>query len=165
MLPYGVGALLVRERGALARAHRGSAPYLRDVPEAAGLPNYFERGPELTRPFRGLLVWLPLQLHGVAAFRAALDRALDLAADAAERLRVLAGIELLQAPPLSITVFRARAGDAATEALHAALNASGCLHVSSTVLGGSTWLRLAFLNPRSGPAEIDAVLRIVAKTT
>lgn len=165
MLPYGVAALLVRRPGALARAHHGSGAYLRDVPEAGALPNYFERGPELTRPFRGLLVWLPLQLHGVAAFRATLDRCLDLARDAHARLAALPGIELLHAPSLSILAFRARAGDAATQALLEALNGSGRLHVSSTRLEGRNAIRLAFLHPRSGPAEVDAVLRIVAGTT
>ncbi len=160
MLPYGVAALLVRRPGALARSHRGSGAYLRDVPEAGALPNYFERGPELTRPFRGLLVWLPLQLHGVAAFRAVLDRCLDLARSAHARLAALPGIELLHAPALSIVAFRSRAGDAATDALLGALNASGTLHVSSTTLAGCSAIRLAFLHPRTGEAEIDAVLRI-----
>lgn len=164
MLPYGVAALLVRTPGALARAHRGSGAYLRDVPPADGLPHYFERGPELTRPFRGLLAWLPLQLHGVAAFRAALDRCLDLARSAHERLAALPGIEVLHEPQLSIVVFRARAGDAATEALNAALNTSGTLHVSSTTLAGRSAIRLAFLHPRTTEAEIDAVLRVAAAT-
>lgn len=164
MLPYGVAALLVRHPGALAAAHRGRGAYLRDVPAPAGLPNYFERGPELTRPFRGLLVWLPLQLHGVAAFRAALDRSLDLARLAHTRLAALPALELPLAPALSIVVLRARAGDAATQALLEALNTSGALHVSSTMLDGRVTLRLAFLHPRTSEAQIDAVARIVRQT-
>jgi aromatic-L-amino-acid decarboxylase len=167
MLPYGVAALLVRAPGALQRAHRAhhaAGAYLRDVPQADHLPHYYERGPELTRPFRGLLVWLPLQLHGVAAFRAALDRCLDLAREAHDRLAALPGIELLHEPQLSIVAFRARAGDAATEALLAALNLSGVLHVSSTTLAGRSAIRLAFLHPRTSQAQIDAVLRVAAAT-
>jgi aromatic-L-amino-acid decarboxylase len=134
---------------------------MRDVPRSPGLPHYFERGPELTRPFRGLLVWLPLQLHGVARFREALDRSLDLAEQAAERLRAMAGIELLQDPELSITVFRASAGDAATQRLLEAINGSGQFHVSSTTLEGRTAIRLAFLHSRTGQAELDRLLQIV----
>jgi len=163
LLPYGVAALLVREPGALARAHSGAGAYMRDVPRSPGLPHYFERGPELTRPFRGLLVWLPLQLHGVARFREALDRSLDLAERAAGRLRSMAGIELLQDPELSITVFRATAGDAATQRLLEAINGSGQFRVSSTTLEGRTAIRLAFLHARTGQAELDRLLQIVAK--
>lgn len=160
MLPYGVAALLVRHPGALAAAHRGRGEYLRDVPSLDALPNYFERGPELSRPFRGLLAWLPLQLHGVAAFRAALDRSLDLAARAHARLAALPVLELPLPPALSIVVLRARAGDAATQALLDALNGSGELHVSSTLLHGRVTLRLAFLHPRTTEAQIDTVQRI-----
>lgn len=164
LLPYGVAALLVRRPGALRRAHAGRGAYLRDLDETTGLPDYFERGPEQTRPPRGLLVWLPLQLHGVAAFRAALDRCLDLALDAHARLAALPGIELLHTPQLSIVTFRARAGEPATAALLAALNGSGTLHVSSTAIDGRSAIRLAFLHAHTGVAQIDAVLDIAAAT-
>ncbi len=160
MLPYGAAALLVRHRGALAKAHSGTGAYMRDVPQIPGLPHYFERGPELTRPYRGLLVWLPLQLHGVAAFRSALDRCLDLAEDAARRLASIPGIEVFSQPPLSIVAFRA-ADDTRTDAILTAINSSGKVHVSSTTLQGRLYVRLAFLNPVTSEAEIDCVMQAV----
>ena len=163
LLPYGVAALLVRSPGALEHAHRAEGAYLRDVPRLPGLPHYFERGPELTRPFRGLLVWLPLQLHGVARFRHVLDRSLDLAAAAAARLRELPGIEVLLEPELSIVAFRDRGRDGDTERILAALNDCGRLHVSSTTLDDRTVIRLAFLHPRTGEAELEDVLQIVRR--
>ena len=72
-LPYGLGALLVRDGAALARAHRGSASYVQDV-TAEGSLGFADLSPELSRDFRGLRVWLPLMLHGVAAFREQLAR-------------------------------------------------------------------------------------------
>lgn len=162
-LPYGVAALLVREAGALGRTHAGHGAYMRDVPLDSGLPNYFERGPELTRPFRGLLVWLPLQLHGVARFRQMLDHSLDLAESAARRLATIGPIELLQPPALSIVAFRARAGDAATEAILDVINRSGRLRVSSTLIGGRTAIRLAFLHPRTGRAELDHLVGLIER--
>ena len=162
-LPYGVAAVLVRHPGALARAHSEQAAYMRDVQRLADLPNYFERGPELTRPFRGMLVWLPLHLHGVAAFRQALDRSLDLAQQAAARLRVDPAIDVLHDPDLSIVAFRAAAGDAATQRVFASINASGQLRVSSTTLHDRTAIRLAFLHPRTGEAQIEAVEQSVRR--
>src|SRR5580704_16037637 len=75
-LPYGTGVLLVRDTAALRAAHDGDGggdgSYLQDLSGDAELPDFSALGPELTRDFRGLRVWLPLRLHGVGAFRAAL---------------------------------------------------------------------------------------------
>lgn len=63
----------------LRAAHSGrDAHYLRTStpPTCRTSPT---SGPELTRGFRGIRKRLPLHLHGVAAFRAALDEKLDLA--------------------------------------------------------------------------------------
>ena len=66
-----------RPRGAARRALRGRR--VPAGPAAPGeLPNYSEYSPELSRDMRGLRVWFPLLLHGVAAFREALDEKLDL---------------------------------------------------------------------------------------
>lgn len=162
-LPYGVAAVLVRRPGALARAHSGEGAYMRDVPRQLDLPNYFERGPELTRPFRGLLVWLPLHLHGVASFRQALDRSLDLAQQAAARLRAIPGIDVLHEPELSVVAFRSTHGDAQTQQILAVINESGQLRVSSTTLDCRTAIRLAFLHPRTGQAQIDVAEQLVRR--
>ena len=74
-----------RRRGAARRPHVG-ADYLQDLAPPGDLPNYSEYSPELSREFRGLRVWMPLQLHGVAAFREALDEKLDLTAHLYEAL-------------------------------------------------------------------------------
>ena len=67
-MPYGIGALFVNDGTALARAHAGSADYVQDV-TAGGSLGFADLSPELSRAFRGLRVWLPLQLHGLRAFR------------------------------------------------------------------------------------------------
>jgi aromatic-L-amino-acid decarboxylase len=65
-LPYGTGCLLVRDPEALRRAHASDAHYLQDVAAAHGEINFTDLSPELSRDFRGLRLWLPFQLHGVA---------------------------------------------------------------------------------------------------
>ena len=85
-LPYGLGALLVRDGGALARAHRDTASYVQDVAEEGSL-GFADLSPELSRDFRGLRLWLPLMLHGVAAFREQLAEKLSLARWAYRRAR------------------------------------------------------------------------------
>ena len=77
-LPFGVGGLLVRDIATLVDAHSGHGVYMQDV-AAAGTPHFFQLGVELTRPNRGINVWLPLHLHGVNQLTAVLDSMLDLA--------------------------------------------------------------------------------------
>ena len=161
-LPYGVAALLVRDPRALVEAHEGSGAYLRDVPQVGGLPHYFERGPELTRPFRGAAIWFPLHLHGTAPFARELDRMLDLAERAHAALAAIRGIEVGPSPATSIVTFRAAAGDAATERIVAALHATGRLQVSTTSLDGRVTVRFAFLSPKATDERLDEAIEVVA---
>lgn len=160
-LPYSVGALLVRDPNDLVEAHEGWGAYLRGIPTIEGLPNYFERGPELTRPNRAVLVWFPLHLHGTAAFARELDRMLDLAAFAHERLASMVGIAVGPAPATSIVTFRAATGDEATDAIVAALHATGRFEVSTTTIDGHAMVRFAFLSPSTTEARVAEALDVV----
>jgi aromatic-L-amino-acid decarboxylase len=105
-LPYGTGALLVRDGAALKRAHTVSADYMPPIQDDPALNDFCELSPELTRPFRGLRVWLPIKMHGIAPFRDALDEKLDLARWAVEELRKIPHLEILAEPDLSLLAFR-----------------------------------------------------------
>ena len=110
-LPFGTGCLLVRDTATLRAAHSGhDAHYLQDI-DAAELPDFADLGPELTREFRGIRMWLPLHLHGVAAFRAALDEKLDLAEWAYTALAAEPALHVYGAPELTTIAFRCAAGD------------------------------------------------------
>lgn len=161
-LPYSVGALLVRDPSTLVESHEGWGSYLRGIPTVEGLPHYFQRGPELTRPNRAALMWFPLQLHGTAAFTDELDRMLDLAEFAHRRLGAIPGIIVGPAPASSIVTFRAASGDEATDRIVAALHATGRFQVSTTSIGGHALIRFAFLNPRTTEAHVIDALEVVA---
>lgn len=161
-LPFGTGALIVRERDDLARAFSEEADYLRDhTDDLDRLPDFSSITPELTRSWRGLRLWLPLQLHGVDAFRVALDRALDLAAWAADDLDACQDIEVVGHPDLSIVTFRVRGDDQAQDRLLRAVNESGQVRLSSTVIDGRVTLRFAVLNHRTGSEVVDLALRTI----
>src|SRR6478672_5358097 len=99
-LPYGMGSLLVRDGEALKRAHALSAVYLPSMQEDPDLVDFNQLSPELSRSWRGLRVWLPIKMHGIAPFRDNLDEKLDLALWAADELRRIPGIEILAEPQL-----------------------------------------------------------------
>ena len=124
-LPYGTGGLVVRDGAAMRDAHYEGAAYLQDLPPTGELPNYSEHSAELSRDWRGLRVWMPLKLHGVAAFREALDEKLDLARYLADAFEDDPRIELCWQPQLTVIPFRlAGADDETQKAFLERINAS-----------------------------------------
>ena len=162
-IPFGVGALVVRDEGALVDAHLGRGAYLRDDDSYMGVRDIASLGPELSRPFRGLSVWLPLQLHGVAPFREALASSLDLAQHAYERLSGLDGLETPWKPDLSIVAFRFEDDDVGRRALEA-VNEDRTVHLSPTFIDDRFVLRLAILNRRTTVDHVDHAIDLIEKT-
>jgi aromatic-L-amino-acid decarboxylase len=161
-VPHGTGALLVRERDDLLRAHSGDEPhYLQDLVGVEAVPSFADLSPELTRDFRGLRVWLPLHLHGVGAFREALDEKLDLARHAYDRLREIPELELPWEPDLSIVAFRHRDGDEASRRLLDLVNASRRVFLSSTVVDGRFMVRICVIVHRTHRDRVDECLALV----
>jgi len=179
-LPYGTGCLLVRDRQTLRRAHAGDADYLQDA-EMLGrgghVPSPCDYGPELSRDFRGLRLWLPLMLHGAGAFRRALSEKLALAErfETGLRAQIERGLDVEIAAPrqLSVVAFRRRrrAGEPIAEwnarnaAWLRAINERGRVYLSSTNLPVSAQsaftLRVCVLSFRTRPRHLEAGLKDV----
>jgi glutamate/tyrosine decarboxylase-like PLP-dependent enzyme len=160
-LPYGCGAVLVKDAELLKRSFASSADYLADVEEQGGL-SASDYALEGTRHFRGLRLWLSLTVNGLASYRAALEEKLLLARYAHERLQAIAGIEVGPEPELSCVVFRAAAGDAATKALLGRIVKRGKVYVSSTRLNGTLHVRFCLLCFRTHLEHVDRALEEVA---
>jgi aromatic-L-amino-acid/L-tryptophan decarboxylase len=105
-LPYGTGCVIVKDRATLRSAFAETASYLPPSQEDDDHWDFADLGPELSRPARGLRVWLPLWLHGASAFREALDEKLDLTRSALTRVRALPGVRIVAEPELSLFAFR-----------------------------------------------------------
>ncbi len=167
-LPYGTGCLLVRDGEHLRAAHYVGSELFQDLDPSHRIPNFADYSPELSRDFRGLRVWLPLHLHGVDAFRAALDEKLDLARVVFDGLRATAEIEVPWDPPLSIVAFRlAGYDDAANRRFLRRVNASRRIALSSTMIGGRYTLRVCVLSHRTHRDRIEeavATIRESART-
>ena len=164
-LPYGTGSVLVRDAGALRRAHAVHAEYLPPVPEDPDFVDYSTVSPELSRDFRGLRVWLPIKMHGIGAFRRALDEKLDLAAWAAAELARMPGIEMVAEPQLSLLAFRVvRPGldDAATDDLNRrvmeSVNARRRVYITSTIVRGRFLIRICVLSFRTHMDRMEMAL-------
>ena len=157
---WGTGCLLVRRPGLLADAFHLLPDYLRDAAVEGGEVNFFDRGLQLTRPARGLKIWLGVGTFGTAAFRAALDRALDVTERAERWVAADRRVELAAPASLGIVCFARRDGRDG-EAI-ARLNESGLAHVSSTRLGGRTVCRICCNGFRTRWRDVERVLEALA---
>ncbi|MGW6278479.1 pyridoxal phosphate-dependent decarboxylase family protein [Kribbella sp. NPDC055071] len=168
-LPFGTGCLLVRDGELLRSAHSaGDADYLQDL-RGSTLPDFSDYGPELTRDFRGLRLWLPLQLHGVGAFREMLDEKLDLARFAHQELSKVPHLVLSEQPELSTFCFRLEAEgndpDSDTAELLRRVNSEGRVHLSSTRIDGRFVIRMCVLNFRTRVTQVSEALDALRRHT
>jgi aromatic-L-amino-acid/L-tryptophan decarboxylase len=169
-LPYGTGAIVARDGEKLRRAHVETADYLQDLNLGEEtIPNFGEYSAEFTRSFRGLRVWLPLMLHGVAAFREALDEKLDLAEHMHGALSETPGLELPWPPGLSVVPFRvvgeAEAANAATREVLDRVNASRRVFFSTTTIDGLLYIRPCIVIHRTHRDRIDEAIDLVREAT
>lgn len=167
-LPYGTGALVARDGAQLRAAHSddpAASHYLQDLEIDLGvttIPNFADHGPELSRGFRGLGVWLPLHLHGLGAFRAALDEKLDLAAQAHRALAADPRLEVPWEPDLSTVAFRLAGGDDDdNRRFLRRINDSRRIRLSSTDIGGRFTLRMSILSFRTHADRVAEALDII----
>jgi aromatic-L-amino-acid/L-tryptophan decarboxylase len=164
-LPFGSGALVVRDERQLARAHRYSASYLADAREAGGVFSASDLSVELSRPFRGPRLWLPLKLFGLEPFRAALEEKLLLARYFHSRLSEMPGWEVGPEPELSVVTYRyipqRGSPDDFNRRLLDAVLQDGRAVISGTRLDGTYTLRAAILHYRSHLEHVDELLAVL----
>ena len=157
-LPFGTGALVVRDAAKLRRAHSMHADYLPAFQQEDELVDFCELSPELSRDFRGLRVWLPLKLFGIEPFREQLDEKLDLAAYAAAELHKIEGIEVVAEPQLSILAFRVAGDDAKNRDLLRRINARKRVMLTPATVGRRFVIRICIVSHRTHKDRVDMAL-------
>ena len=164
-LPYGSGAVLVKDKAALKAAFSYEANYMQDAAVVSEEDSPADLSPELTKHFRGPRLWLPLKLVGVAPFRAALEEKLLLARYFYEQMQNLDGFELGPYPDLSVVAFRyiPKRGDPNqfNERLLKEVQRDGRVFLSSTTIDGKFIIRLAVLAFRTHLETIELALKIL----
>ncbi|HOG28943.1 MAG TPA: aminotransferase class V-fold PLP-dependent enzyme [Vicinamibacterales bacterium] len=170
-LPYGTGALLVRDGAALRAVHGMSAGYLPATPDLDAFYDPGQYGPDLSRGFPGLRVWLCLKVFGAARFRAALAEKRNLAEQACRRIAALPGIVMTAPPHLSLFAFHVTRPGAtraeenlATAALLERVTRRGRVMLTGCTVDGGRFLgRVCVLSFRTRQAHVDACVEDVAQ--
>jgi glutamate/tyrosine decarboxylase-like PLP-dependent enzyme len=166
-VPYECGCVLVRDAAVLKRSFAISASYLtedeRDELEAF---DFFNRGPQMSRGFRAMKVWMSLRYYGAEGYRQFFRRTIANARYAHALVSAAADFEVLQPEPeLYIYSFRYNPGGL-TEAELDDLNARIADEVKARQVAlvmisrvhGKVVQRFACTNHRTTTADIDAVI-------
>lgn len=163
-LSYGVGAVLIKNVKAQMNSHYYKANYMQDTFDVQDEQSPADLSPELTKHFRGLRMWLPLQLFGIEPFKAALEEKIWLTRYFYEEVQKL-GFEVGPFPDLSVATYRyiPESGDPNefNKQLVEYVHQDGRIFVSSTTINGAFWIRIAILCFRTHLRTVDLYLEVL----
>jgi aromatic-L-amino-acid/L-tryptophan decarboxylase len=172
--PLEAGCVLVRDPQMLTAAFAYHPPYYHFNEHAT---NFVDCGPQNSRGFRALKVWLALQHAGADGYRTMIADDIRLSRAMADAVRRCDELELIT-QELSITTFRyvprdirANVGDAAVERdldvlnrrLLDRLQRGGEAFVSNAVIGNRYVLRACIVNFHTTHADVEATLDVVVR--
>ena len=167
-VPYEAGFLLVRNGDLHRQAFESPCAYLSREEQglAAGSPWPCDLGPELSRSFRALKVWMTLKTYGTQKLGSVIEHTCELARYLAQRITEISELELLAPVELNIVCFHYRfhvgrdtdLSNRLNRALVVRLQQAGAVAPSTTTLNGRIAIRAAIVNHRTTRKEIDTLI-------
>jgi aromatic-L-amino-acid decarboxylase len=169
-VPYDAGCVLVRDsdlhratfsadRNYLSRFERGTG---------AGDPWFTDYGPELSRGFRALKVWVTLRTHGPERLGQMVEKNCEQAAWLASRIQESDGWVLAAPTSLNIVCFRAEApegsavdSDSLNREIVIRVQESGVAVPSTAEIDGRLCIRVAITNHRTLRKNLKILLRTI----
>ncbi len=165
--PLDCGCLLYRDVNAAHAAFALTGEYAKTLTNdpVEGFA-FFEESLELSRRFRALRLWISLRYHGLKAFRAAIQKDLDLAQRLASAIANQPKLELMAPVELSAICFRHVGVNPLIEDELNRQNADilkrvvqrGHVYLSNATLRGKFCLRACIVNHRTTEADVDSVI-------
>jgi aromatic-L-amino-acid decarboxylase len=166
-VPYDAGCILVRDPARQMAAFAQDSAYLRR--EARGLagshPWPCDLGPDLSRGFRALKVWMTFKTYGADRLGEIVEHCCAVARALAARVDREPELERLAPVALNIVCFRFRAVEGDLDRLNADIVAdvqeAGTAAPSTTKVGGVLAIRAAIVNHRTRVADAEALVDAV----
>jgi glutamate/tyrosine decarboxylase-like PLP-dependent enzyme len=155
---YDAGCILIRDPALHEATFSQSTTYLAAASRglAGGQPWPCDLGPDLSRSFRALKVWMTISAFGSEKLGQVIDHTYALAKHLAHRIKQSNVLELLAPVPLNIVCFRVKNfTDAQNTSLVADLQEAGLFAPSTTTINGQCAIRAAIVNHRTVAADID----------
>ncbi len=163
---YDAGCVLIRDPNIAFATFAQKTSYLAGASRglAGGEPWPCDLGPDLSRGFRALKIWMTLSAYGSNAFGAIVDATCALAKHLEKLVNASDHLELAAPVSLNIVCFRLRGfSDEQTAALVADLQETGEFAPSTTVIDGRLAIRAAIVNHRTTKGDIAEFAAAVLK--
>lgn len=165
---YGCAMVLVKDIKHLFHSFHVNPEYLQDIEGDLDHINTWDIGMELTRPARGLKLWLTLQVLGTDLIGSAIEHGFDLAIWAEEALRELDHWEIVSEAQLAMVNFRYTSEDLTeeetdilNEKISEQILASGYAAIFTTVLNGKKVLRICALHPETTRDDMRTTIHML----
>ena len=164
-VPYDAGCVVIRDGQAQADAFAQNLAYLAraDRGVAGNAPWPCDLGPDLSRGFRALKVWMTLATYGADRMGEMVDACCAVARHLGELVEAEPQLELLAPVTLNIVCFRVRGGaddlDWLNGELVKDLQEAGIAVPSTTTIGGVLAIRAAIVNHRTRTCDVEFMLR------
>ena len=161
-VPYDAGCILVRDKQRQLDTFAQDNAYLRREARglAGGYPWPCDLGPDLSRGFRALKIWMTLATFGTAQLGGVVERCCTLARRLAASVEAQPGLELLAPVTLNIVCFRVRAlDDAGNASLVADIQEAGFLRPRPRLwqAGSRSGVRLSITARPSGTSMVSLI--------
>jgi glutamate/tyrosine decarboxylase-like PLP-dependent enzyme len=158
-VPYDAGFILVRDGEAQRRTFASPASYLAraEAGLAKGEVWPCDLGPELSRSFRALKVWITLQTYGTRALGEAMEENCAAARHLGALVKASGQFDLVAPIPLNIVCLSlaGEGADAANRRLVEALHVLGLAAPSITLIDGRAAIRCAIFNHRTTKGDVE----------
>ena len=170
--PYEAGCLLVKDESTLTDAFAVRPDILQDTVWGANHPNFSNLGLQLSRSVRALKVWISIQTFGMATFRRAVARGMELAASAEAYVRASVALEAMNTATLGIVCFRVNPADRDLDEAEldkvnrivlARMFWDDPAFMSSTLLHGTFALRMCIINHTTTWDDVRETLEAVER--
>ena len=142
--------------------------YLEDAKTEGSLPDFWDLGPELTRPARALKLWTTLQIVGTDRFGEMIDHGCRMAELAQEEILKYPGWEIVSPAGQGVVCFRYapkelsdRECDALNVQLARELSDTGYAQILTTQLNGRKVLRMCTPNPETDEEDIRSTIALL----
>lgn len=163
---YDAGCILVRDPAVHLATFAQNTNYLAAAARglAGGQPWPCDLGPDLSRGFRALKIWMTISAYGADKLGEIITHSCALAKHLARRIEQSNHLELLAPAPLNIVCFKVKHhDDAQTANLVADLQEAGLFAPSTTSIGGRVAIRAAIVNHRTEISDIDELISEITK--
>lgn len=164
---YGIAFCLVKDIRTLLSAYTVGGEYLQDVDENP-TPNWWDMGPELTRPARGPRLWLTLQTIGDEKLSGMVNGSIRSAEAIEQWIRQSSRLEIVTPAQLAIITFRVK-GRSHEECERKNLQLAEMLRkdnvagIFTTQLDGQNVLRICTISPEETTEDVQLLMQAMDK--